>query len=210
MKPSFTIKEALSFGWTQLKKNFWFLVVFTLATVIAQIVLGPQKDEPVWDIVAQVIAVILNTFSVYVFTRIGLKALKGEGFSWRDVSDVDWKLFSAFFLATVISTVIYALGFLLLIIPGIIAGVRLNFFGYAVVDEKLSAIDSLKRSWALTRGRFWQIFLFGIVVVLVNIAGFIALGVGILVTAPLTLLAMTFVYDRLKSASVEVLPVAQE
>ncbi len=205
MKPAFVTKEALSFGWTQIKKNFWFLTLFTLISFVAQLVLGDEKGDVAWIVVTQVAAITANTFLMYVFTVFGLKALKGEAFSWGDLSDIDWRLFGVFFLASVLSAIIYVIGFVFLIIPGVIAAVRLNFFGFAVIEEGLSAVDSLKRSWAITKGRFWEIFFLGLVLGLVNVLGLIALGVGLLVTVPLTLVTTAYVYDRLKSASAVVL-----
>jgi len=207
MQHSFSIKAALTFGWVQFKKNFWFLVFFTLASLVAQVVFGAEKGSPIWIAVTQIIAMVVSTFSMMTFTRIGLKALKGEGFTWGQAFDINWNVFGVFILASVISSVVSAIGFVLLIIPGIIVAVRLSFFGFAIIEENLHAIDALKRSWALTKGHFWEVFLLGLVLCVMNALGVIAFGVGILVTIPVTLVATAYVYDRLKSIPSVVAPV---
>jgi hypothetical protein len=65
--------------------------------------------------------------------------------------------------ASLLAAVATAIGFVLLIIPGIYIGVRLAFVSQAVVLERRGATDSLSRSWNLVAGNWWRVF--GIVLV---------------------------------------------
>lgn len=47
-------------------------------------------------------------------------------------------------------------GAFLLVVPGIYVGVRLSVAPAAAVIEDLRVRDALRRSWELTRGRFWR------------------------------------------------------
>jgi len=49
-------------------------------------------------------------------------------------------------------------GFIALVIPGIYVSYRLIFSGYATVIDNSSPLDSLNRSWELTKGRWWLVF----------------------------------------------------
>ena len=62
-------------------------------------------------------------------------------------------------LATVIMWLILIPAFLLLIIPAIYLSIRVSFIYYAIMIENRSATDAISRSWLLTKGFWWQIFL---------------------------------------------------
>lgn len=57
---------------------------------------------------------------------------------------------------TILTTLATLLGFILLIIPGIIALVRLAFAPAALVVEGHRGSTALRRSWRLTKGFFWR------------------------------------------------------
>jgi hypothetical protein len=47
-------------------------------------------------------------------------------------------------------------GFILLIIPGIIFAVWFSLASYIVIDQQVDAVEAMKRSKALVRGRIWE------------------------------------------------------
>jgi hypothetical protein len=66
-------------------------------------------------------------------------------------------LAAAGFLALIIPG-LYVLYRLALIIPGLYVLYRLIFSLYATVIDNSSALDSLRSSWELTKGRWWLVF----------------------------------------------------
>jgi hypothetical protein len=92
-------------------------------------------------------------------------------------------------------------GVILLIVPGIIFAVALGMYPYFIVDKEMGPLESLKASRALTRGSRWQLFVFGFVIGLLNIAGALCLLVGLLWTIPTSSIAMAYVYDQLSKKS---------
>ncbi len=94
------------------------------------------------------------------------------------------------FLATMI-------GLVLLLVPGIILSLGLVFAKYLVVDYKMSPIDAIKKSWEITDGYKWNLLILGFLTLLVNIAGFLALLVGLLITVPVTMFAWAHAYNIL-------------
>ena len=89
-------------------------------------------------------------------------------------------------------------GMLLLIIPGIVLSIGLQFSLYAMVDQGLGPIEAMKESWRLTDGH-------KITVVGVNIAiglltllfGCVTLGLGMVILAPLVSLTQAVMYHSL-------------
>ncbi len=87
---------------------------------------------------------------------------------------------------------------LLLFIPMFVLGLGWMFWQAFVVDEDMGAVEALTASWRLTMGSKVDLFVFGLVVGLINLAGLLVCGVGLLVTLPLSGLASMMVYDNLR------------
>jgi hypothetical protein len=111
----------------------------------------------------------------------------------------------AFFQATVTAsqnqTVLYvtlALLFAAAVVSSVFLGLRYAMARYAIIDGA-EIIESVRQSAKLTRGVKWHLLGFVAVLVLLNIAGVIALLVGLLVTIPITMFAMAHVYLKLKA-----------
>lgn len=96
---------------------------------------------------------------------IGLGAALGAGFA-RAIS---------VFAASILTLCAVLGGFVLLIFPGIYLSVRLSQSVNATVLEGIPAPGALARSWRLTQGRAWEVF------VATLAFGLVALGAGIAV-----------------------------
>lgn len=195
MNTSFTIKEILTLAWKKTKEHIAFLVLITLGFVIGTLLLDFLGKGTILSLVH----IVFNCFAMFTFVRMGLRFIKGENFTFNDVIAVDWKSFGLYILGSLLFFIAYVVGFFLLIIPGIIAAIRLGFFGFIMLDEHLQPIPALKKSFEMTRNHFWKLLGFAFVVGLINFAGALLAGVGMLVTAPFSLLATSYMYDRIKS-----------
>lgn len=94
---------------------------------------------------------------------------------------------------------ITALGLLALIIPGIIAGIGLQFALYCLVDRDLGVVESLTESWAITDGNKVTIFLINL---LIGITGLlfacVTLGFGYILIVPVLSLVQAVMYQSLR------------
>ena len=91
-----------------------------------------------------------------------------------------------------------------LIIPSIVAilalvviAIRYSFYNYFLVDRNAGIGESLKSSWQATQGLTGKLLLFSLLIAGINVLGLLALGVGLLVTAPLSVLAETYLYRQI-------------
>jgi hypothetical protein len=82
-------------------------------------------------------------------------------------------------LANLLTTALVMIGFIALIIPGIIIACRLAFVSYLVMDKKLDPIAAVEESWRMTRHHGWTIFFMAIVAFFIGILGFMVCFVGI-------------------------------
>jgi uncharacterized membrane protein len=200
MTSIFTISEVFHAGWKRLTNNFWFLVLVTLLFGVLSMVLGWNDGPSGVDVLSRLINMFVSFFAMFTFIRFSFMIAKGQNPHWKDIVEFDSKLLGMYLLGALILSAGQMIGFLLLIIPGIIVCVRFGFFGFILIEEKLDPISALKKSWHMTTGYFWSIFWFGIILGLVNLLGMMALGVGLLITVPLSVLCAGYVYEKIKSA----------
>ncbi len=101
--------------------------------------------------------------------------------------------------ATILTGLAIIVGLVLLIVPGIIFMLMYMFVMFIVIDRGLGPIKAMKESARITRGYKWQLLGFVLVLTLINLAGALALLVGLLVTVPVTSLAFAHAYRALSA-----------
>ncbi len=201
-KKTFSIRAALSFGWEKTHAHLSFFIPFMaglIAVVLLLNMLVNVAEHSGW-----VMRVAMNVISVVVNVILGLGLIKLSLDVIHEKKPTVHTLFSEndhffqYFFASFLYAVATFIGFVLLIIPGVIIAVRLRYFGYAIIEKKMGIIDSLKESYRLTKGNTWQLFLFALVIFGINILGFIPLGLGLLITVPISMIAVAYVWRKLQ------------
>lgn len=99
-------------------------------------------------------------------------------------------------------------GFVLLIIPGIIVGVWLSFSPYVLFKENTTIVGALKRSRELVRGYWWPIFgrLIGFFILVMIVSGLVGLIqylgplVSTLLISPISTLFVVLLYEARSGA----------
>jgi len=89
---------------------------------------------------------------------------------------------------------IITIGYLLLVVPGVVATVRLAWVPYLIVEEGKPAIEALRESWERTSGHAWTIFLIGLLAVPLLLLGLALMGVGVIPAFMLLQLALSAYY----------------
>lgn len=197
---SFSKQEALKVGFETVKKNFsFFFSVFVIVSVILIVSQALQgSDVDIRDLnhfLINVISWIVNVIIGMGLIKITLDFIDGKKPKIRDLFYT--KNFVSYLIASIVRGIIVFAGILLLVIPGIIFSLRLQFATYLVIDKGMGPIDAIKESWNKTRGNTWNLFLFWLLILLVNLAGLALLLVGLLFTVPLSMVATAFVYRKL-------------
>jgi uncharacterized membrane protein len=105
-----------------------------------------------------------------------------------------FRFFVPLLLTTLVAVLLTCIGTLLLIIPGIYLMVSYLFASALVVDRRLDFWPALERSRKTVQPMWFSMFGFLLLIILVNLAGIVALLVGLLVTVPVTWCAITAAY----------------
>lgn len=203
-----TISESLGNGWYTMKRYFlWlFVAVFISGLFSGPYKWGFQNHTNNGENLNFWENGFSNGFGVLagitLLVLIGILAALAIGFLVKPVisyganmmfiqavrdqePDIKW-LFRGFqtnyfniILANLLTFAIIAMGFVALIIPGIILSCRLMFVSYLVMDKNLDPIRAIEESWRMTKGHGWTIFGLGFISIFIFILGLACLIVGV-------------------------------
>jgi uncharacterized membrane protein len=206
--PVLSIEDCLRFGWETFKKRPGILIGAFILTILIPSIPGilfpmpevtpgtPPPPPTTAQLIAAFASVVIGIFVAMGMTTFALRA-------HDDITSVQigalWnpQPFWRFLGAQILVGIIIFVGLLLLIVPGIIAALGLLFVTFAVIDRGAGPINALKESWRITTGHKWQLLLLGLVLIGLNLLGLLALVIGLLVTVPVTWLAVTHAYRTL-------------
>lgn len=198
---NFSISEAVQFGWDTMKSNIGFFIGLLIAVglidyvpdIIAVII---KADSPILLVIIQIASVVLSMIIAMGLIKICLRFCDGEKGEFSDLFSC-YPLFLDYLIGSIIYGLIVTVGLILLIIPGIIWAIQFRFYSYLIIDRGLGPIDALKKSSEITKGVKWDLFVFGIVLWVINLLGLLCLVVGLFATIPTTIVAIAFVYRKL-------------
>lgn len=186
-KPEATIAGSYGYGWQQMWKHFLYLflvmIIVGIAESPASVVRDSDADNSAGMIILQILAAVywLLVFSVVKYSGdlMYLRAIRNEKFEISEMFDGFRKNYINIILANLLTFAIIGLGFVLLIVPGIILACRLAFVSYLVMDKNMEPVAAVEKSWEMTKGHGWQIFGMGLLVIPIVIGGLICFIVGI-------------------------------
>jgi uncharacterized membrane protein len=104
--------------------------------------------------------------------------------------------FLASFVAALLIGVFVFAGSLLCVIPGLIVAAALKFTYLFILDKKMEFWPAMEASHNAVKGDYFGFTIFLIALACVNILGFLACIVGLLITIPLTVAAITIAYSE--------------
>jgi uncharacterized membrane protein len=103
-----------------------------------------------------------------------------------------------FFIPTLVASILIGIfvfvGFLFLIIPGLVIAAMYKFTYLFIVDKRMDFWPAMQASHDVVRKDYFGFTMFLILAFLVNVLGFLCLIVGLLVTVPMTFAAITVAY----------------
>lgn len=192
----FSVQDCFAAAWATFKRRAGFFVLLTLLALVIDLIASGILDAigkgAIMKFLAAVVHLVVQSVVGLGVTRVTLHAVDDvDAASLNDAWEPQFIL--PFLGASIIFSVVVGLGFALLIVPGMILAVIFAFWPYPIA-EGAGPINALSYSRMITKGHRWKIFLLFLALLLVNIVGVIALGVGLLVSIPVSALAMAHAY----------------
>ncbi|HEX6195744.1 MAG TPA: hypothetical protein VFZ37_07530 [Jiangellaceae bacterium] len=195
----FEIGEALGAGWRLFWPNILPMALFALIVWAVNGLLQLLRDDAGWFVsfLLGLTGFIVGQLVAIGWIKLALDITDGRPVSAEAVLD-RFRLVVPYLIAAVLFGLMVGIGLVLLIVPGVIAFIVFAFYGFHIVDTgEQNPFEALRRSAELTRGHRWQLFLFGLVLIGINILGLLVLLVGVLISSGISLLAVAYVYRRL-------------
>ena len=203
-----------SHGWRQMWKSKYgleLLLIFILSFLISIPSWGLSIAEKIEDKGAGVFFLVIFSLAYKVLIQwpieygvsfASLKAARGDRLEVKNMFDVFQNYINAV-LAYLLTISIVVVGFLFLIIPGIIFACKFAFVPYLIVDRKMKAVEAVKESWRMTTGHALTIFFMGFLAIFIFIAGFVCLIVGIIPAIIWIQLASASLYHAVSTSETE-------
>ena len=177
-------------GWGLFKQYPGGFVGFCLLNLVIQVALNAIPFVGPVASLAVTSPLFMGNFIV------SAKLLQGQTPEFRDFF-AGFQYYLPLLLLSLVAGLFIGIGTILLVIPGVYLAVAYMFASYLVVDRRLDFWPAMELSRLTVNPRWFGYFAFMLLVALLNLAGAIALGVGLLVTIPLSFCTVTAAYADL-------------
>jgi len=194
MEPKFIISEVFSTAWKGTKSQLWILAGLLIGYCILSFTLTafamPMQSSIIGKIIVNVISALFSIIFSLGYMKNIFQALDGEEPQFSAYGQ-QTKNIITYFLASLIT------GFVVL--AGIYLALRLQFFQAFIIEENAGIIESLHKSWEITKGQALPLFILALVMIGILILGCILFGIGIFVAVPLIYMMYGYVFRKLNT-----------
>lgn len=209
--PPLEVGAAISYGWNkfqQYAKEFILLMlaafaVIVVLSILSQLVLLPALNGDNTSFIISMVAfavVFLIQFVVGFIVqagiyRAGLAATRGGAPSFSMFTDTT--NFAPYVLTIIVVGLLTAVGYVLCILPGLVVLVFTAYAPLLSLDKGMGVGDAIRTSIDMVRNNLGPVLGILIVSYLVYLVGALLCGIGLLVSAPVALVAICYSYRSL-------------
>ncbi len=198
-----SVGNAISYGWNKFKDNALIWIGIMLVAAVIQVVLNLifggfstssdlSDTFTVWRIIGTLVTTVVGYLINAALVRGALHEVDGNKPAFG--SFFQFTNVGAIIIASLIVGVLSTIGFILLVIPGLIVVFLTWWTLQFVIDQNQDAVTGIKSSFGIISQNVGPLLLLALALVGINILGAIPCGLGLLVTIPLTIIASTYAY----------------
>lgn len=189
--PEFSIQESVYKGWEMYKDQWLNTLAYSLLVFTIQGVSAYYLSD-----YALIVSIFLSPPLTAGFFLIPNRISRGVDVSFSDYFE-GFSFWGILIVTSLVSGILTFFGILALILPGIYLAVAFMFGIPFALFSGMNFWVSLELSRRLITMNWWKFFGFVIVLVGLNILGFLFFFVGILVTLPVSYFAIYAVFEEL-------------
>jgi uncharacterized membrane protein len=178
-----------------------FIIAIPIAFGIVAAILDPASVDPSSDRPSTGIGPLLNAASFIIspaleagFYLVALKIAKQRLTTFNDFFR-GFNYFLPLLLARFVTSILIALGFLLLVIPGVYLWVAYSFVFPLILERKMDFWQAMETSRQVVTKQWFSFFGLGLLLFLINLVGLLPCGLGLLITIPLTYCTYVAAYE---------------
>ncbi|MDV7242899.1 MULTISPECIES: hypothetical protein [Rhodococcus] len=198
-----SVGNAISYGWNKFKDNALIWIGIMLVAAVIQVVLNLifggfstssdfSDTFTVWRIIGTLVTTVVGYLINAALVRGALHEVDGNKPAFG--SFFQFTNVGAIIIASLIVGVLSTIGFILLVIPGLIVVFLTWWTLQFVIDQNQDAVTGIKSSFGIISQNVGPLLLLALALVGINILGAIPCGLGLFVTIPLTIIASTYAY----------------
>lgn len=210
-----TVGESLSHAW----KQMWSQMGILLMLAILFGVISIPNIGMSWNLELDTMDSMLPFFLLPVFIGSTLyslfilqpvsygyqystmKAAREERVEAGDLLE-GFRNYGNVILSSILVSLLTIVGFIFLIVPGIIVACKLAFVPLLVVDKRMSAMEAIKTSWDMTNGHAFTVFALGFVSIFIVLGGMLFLIVGMVPAMIWVQTAFGTLYNTISSSQI--------
>lgn len=190
--PRFLVQPGkyLQAGWGLFKQNPGGFIGFALLFFIIQGGLGSLPR------IGGLISLAISAPLGAGFYVVSAKLMQGRTPVFQDFF-TGFQFFLPLLVLSLVSALLIILGFVLLILPGIFLMVCYLFPSMLIIDQRLDFWPAMELSRRTVQTQWFGFFVFVVLLVLINLGGAALLGIGLLVSLPVSACAVAAAYADL-------------
>lgn len=186
-----SIGGCLERSWNLLKANFWPLVGCTFVLFVVMMI---AQSIPLLGLLVSILLTGVFYGGLYLYY---LKKIRGQPAELGDAFAGFSLAFLPLMLATLVSTLLTMVGFLLLILPGIYLAVSYAFTYMLVIDKRLEFWAAMEVSRRVITAQWFRMFALILLGAIIAALGVIGLFIGVFITLPIMIGAIAYAYEDL-------------
>ena len=208
--PRLEVGPAIGYGWKKFTENVGPFIILMIAVFVAviviqvvQTVLTPSSTGFLalfWSALIAAVGYVAVSIVQAGVWRAGLAVTRGEAPSPEML--VKTENIVPYILTQILVGIGVFIGFILCVIPALIWLIFVAYAPLLALDKGLSPGEAIKTSIDWVKGKFGEVFLILLVAYLVQLAGACLCGVGLLVSTPVSLVAIVYSYRALNNETV--------
>lgn len=187
---SLNIQQYLQQAWQMFRENIGAFLGFTL-TLFAVWLATSMVDAGSSLLFSSIAAPFYAGYSIVAFKLMVHQPVQFNDF-FRG-----FNYFLPLFLASLASSIVVTIGFILLLLPGIYLAVSYMFTTFLVIDYRMEFWQAMEISRKIISHNWFAFLLFALVLFFINLLGALAFGIGLLVTLPVTSCAVAVAYKEI-------------
>ena len=152
----FSIGGAIREGWELTKVNIGFLISYQILLFLLLWLFSDVSDHWKFSPIQAVgfVIAVLGKMGFYKSALLLTKGLKPKFNQFY----ANWRMFLSWILGSFFFALLFGVGLIFLIVPGLIVWAAFGLFPFFILDKELGPIESLKKSAEATKGMRWGDF----------------------------------------------------
>lgn len=171
---------------------FTYIVIAVVLSGIFNLLLGGVVSEQINSLLSTPVLVPIMTG----ITMLAIKYVRGEELVLASIFDYFIKVWPLVF-ASIATYAMMAVGFLLLVLPGIYLAVSYKFTLALIADKDLGIWEAMELSRKTVTKRWFKFFGLDIAILIMMIISFLAFGIGLIWTIPIAFISQALLYHHL-------------